>query len=421
MHKIEYSRKTKSFRINGIGKLDAFDLIVEKHKGKRCTIELDPDSGEITTLTIEGSNEILKANTEYLNKRTEIKVLKDKEKAYTKDYTNWVASQEDDQDSLFIKQAFIPKDTMSIILGNPDNLNLKLNKLASHFPDDDPKRSKFKSVHFEKKEVKKSFKIKENYGSFGFELLQRKQKNSIESIFGPFYIQIKKKIQWRLIHGLGGVSVYETGITLHHIYGIPFIPSSSIKGITRNWIIQNCFFAKIKDLESEKAGEDAEKLAMKNDLFTYLFGADDNALDGKAKRGHITFFDAYPEQPPVLEPDIINVHYPDYYGKGKAPTDSQNPNPVPFLTIGNKGTNGEDQSFQFYAGTYKNLKVKDVVGEDESHLKDIVMLEGRYRDTLNPESTVLDLIQYWLNDALENHGIGAKTAVGYGYFKGQPI
>ena len=44
-----------------------------------------------------------------------------------------------------------------------------------------------------------------------------------------------------MVVGLGGESVYETSITLHHIYGIPYIPASSIKGVVRSWIITEVF------------------------------------------------------------------------------------------------------------------------------------------------------------------------------------
>jgi len=52
---------------------------------------------------------------------------------------------------------------------------------------------------------------------------------------------VKKEFElttnWKLSIGLGAVSVYETSITLHHIYGVPYIPASAIKGSLRSYII----------------------------------------------------------------------------------------------------------------------------------------------------------------------------------------
>jgi len=43
-------------------------------------------------------------------------------------------------------------------------------------------------------------------------------------------------LDWRIVIGLGGESVLETDITLHHLYGIPFIPGSALKGLTRAYV-----------------------------------------------------------------------------------------------------------------------------------------------------------------------------------------
>ncbi len=40
-------------------------------------------------------------------------------------------------------------------------------------------------------------------------------------------------LAWRMVVGLGGESVLETDLTLHHLYGVPMIPGSALKGLTR--------------------------------------------------------------------------------------------------------------------------------------------------------------------------------------------
>ena len=97
----------------------------------------------------------------------------------------------------------------------------------------------------------------------------------------------------------------------------------------------------------------------------------------------------------------MNVHYQDWYssGKGKAPTDTQKTNPIIFLTVA-KGS-----KFQTVLGANENLLLNQ--WDDYQLLADRVGLNG--------DATILDLAAAWLRLTLTNHGIGAKTAVGYGY------
>jgi CRISPR-associated protein Cmr6 len=234
---------------------------------------------------------------------------------------------------------------------------------------------------------------------------------------------INFKPNWRLIVGLGGESVYETSITLHHIYGIPYIPASSIKGVVRSWIINTVF----GDSESEVVPLDEKKFslvnaefrAFQNAEFCYAFGCPaefdkvifvnrkpktknvkgkDVYISKKQKTnlaqrweknnkmftGHIgklIFLDAFPTTEPKIGVDIMNTHYPDYYSGDKPPTDTQNPIPIMFLTVAKT-------NFQF------------IIGTKENSLLDY-KINGRSIDE-------------WLKEALSVHGIGAKTAVGYG-------
>src|SRR6266700_183014 len=75
------------------------------------------------------------------------------------------------------------------------------------------------------------------------------------------------KVKGRMIVGLGSESVVETSITLHHTYGIPYIPGSALKGLAASYVRQ-------------KLGEEWEK---ENDAYKTIFGDTDEA-------GYITFF-----------------------------------------------------------------------------------------------------------------------------------
>lgn len=165
-------------------------------------------------------------------------------------------------------------------------------------------------------------------------------------------------VDWRLIVGLGGDHVLETNMTLHHIYGIPYIPGSAVKGVLRHWWLQEDF-------------DNREGKALKDENFLALFG-------GPKQRGKVQFLDAYPDPKVHFAMDIMNAHYPKYYGGTKPPTDSQNPVPINFLTV-------EQTTFRFAF----LAKVPRLLNE----------LKKRFKE------------------ALELKGIGAKTAVGYGYFR----
>jgi len=194
-------------------------------------------------------------------------------------------------------------------------------------------------------------------------------------------------LSWRLIIGLGASHPQETSMTLHHIYGIPYIPGSAIKGVTRHWAVLK--FAETKsqttNQDFEEAIEDVSK-ALENgsDLELELTGdglkfSDLIKIFGtQSQQGKVIFFDAYPIENLKLKIDIMNPHYPDYYTEGKSPADWQNPIPVKFLTV------DKDTRFQFY------------LASTEQHL-------------LNKAKNLLE-------EALKNYGIGAKTSLGYGMF-----
>ncbi len=166
------------------------------------------------------------------------------------------------------------------------------------------------------------------------------------------------EVDWRMIIGLGGEHVQETNMTLDHVYGIPYIPGSAFKGVVRSWVIQ------------EKFGNE-ESLAMKDGNFLSVFGSQESS-------GDVQFLPAYPIDNVTLSLDIMNPHFPDYYTGTKLPTDTQNPIPINFLTVG-------QTAFRFVI--------------------------------LAKEQALIDTTQDWVDKTLKDKGLGAKTAVGYGYFR----
>lgn len=112
---------------------------------------------------------------------------------------------------------------------------------------------------------------------------------------------------WRFITGLGRKGPLEVGFTFHPLYGLPFIPGSGLKGMTR-------------------AYAELVKHALPDEL-ARVFGSPD-------QRGDAIFFDAIPAAPPTLELDVMNPHYPKYYQGDEPPANWQSPQPVFFLTLG---------------------------------------------------------------------------------------
>lgn len=172
--------------------------------------------------------------------------------------------------------------------------------------------------------------------------------------------------EWRMIVGLGQASILETAMTLDRVTGIPIIPASALKGLAASYAMLSVLETTVRE-EAEKDPE-----------FAAIFGKQD-------QMGKVIFLDAVPTIAPTIEPDIMNCHYPDYYGgRNPNPTPYQSPIPVYFLTLGRKSVFG-------FA----------VAGRDRSNTTD----------------ALVRLAEKWLKNGLQELGIGAKTAAGYGYLE----
>ena len=361
---------------------------------KECTYEVDK-KGIFTSISVGGkvvwSRAIKQENHSKKSGRNQ-----DKRRGYKKQPQGFV-------DSFSLKDTLLPKDIRELgnTLRDIDNFSLKFKKAARY--ELNHRGDKFKFWFFKNDYRSRSkFEITANYGHTDFEAIIKRQNRQIETFFPNNSRRIKTNLNWRMIIGLGGESVYETGMTLHPVYGIPYIPSSSIKGILRSWMISQLF-----DNSEAKAINGSK-------IFCTLFGCPKEIkLDNNKKiksalntehQGSLRFFDAFPTKAPKVKTDIMNVHYKDWYKESGyvAPTDTQMPNPIPFLTIDN--TN--QLAFNFNTAITDNPPIKSFSENIDSYIK---------KGQLAPDTKVLDIVEFWLKDALQNHGIGAKTAVGYGY------
>lgn len=178
--------------------------------------------------------------------------------------------------------------------------------------------------------------------------------------------------RWRLVVGMGEQNVYENNLTLHPVFGIPYIPGSAIKGRIRHYVVREYF-------------NNDESIAFKSDSFIKIFGT---ARAQDANRGSMIFMDAYPTTPPNYAPDVMTVHYPDYYKKeGEIPAnDWEDPNPIYFIAV-------EGTSFQFDFSIKNDVEIK-LGKKDFANMKTMI-------DSIFP-------------DLVNEFGFGAKTLKGYG-------
>jgi CRISPR-associated protein Cmr6 len=255
-------------------------------------------------------------------------------------------------------------------------------------------------------------------------------------------LRLDLRTESRLVVGLGADSVLETAITLHRIYGFPVIPGSALKGLTRSWALLELAavlgvpvldYEQFQDYKGPKVekkrptplnrlealletdintDDEKQRKVLQDDLdalkreqpvqdaggdilamgladFKSHQGVQDfrSIFGYPGQAGAAVFFDAIPVREPPLVSDVMNVHYPDYYRaeEGKVPpSDDQHPNPVSFLAV------DEEALFRFAVG-------------------------GRRRN--NPNDLVCaKKARAWLEQALCEAGIGAKTTSGYGYW-----
>jgi len=195
--------------------------------------------------------------------------------------------------------------------------------------------------------------------------------------------KIELHVQGRLIVGLGGDNVLETGLTLHHTYGVPYIPGTALKGLAAHYCDQVW-------------GEADDKWKRGAEYYKTLFGAQNDA-------GHIIFHDAWitpdslkKDDRSGLVRDVMTPHHGDYYsekkyesgpkvGKPIPPTDFDDPNPVTFLSV---------------TGSFLVVVSCDV--DDEEGQKCAALALGLVKE------------------ALREWGVGGKTSSGYGRLAESP-
>lgn len=214
-----------------------------------------------------------------------------------------------------------------------------------------------------------------------------------DSTTDPQFVSLVAAIDGRLMSELGSGGTLETGAPIQHSYAMPKIAGSAVKGAVRSYW-QTLL---LQQLEAQLSPEEREQHLQ---VMQILFGAEHGAIPTKAQ---LIWHDAW--WVPTLKPDgtllnaessnavagpknrpfmtdIVTVHHPAYYAGQKDFTEAWDiESPVPNYQLAVSG------GFYF-------------------------VIENNGLD-----STWLDFAKQLLQQTIEQIGLGAKTAAGYGYFK----
>lgn len=241
-----------------------------------------------------------------------------------------------------------------------------------------------------------------------YELARTRRENAIRSL--GTHAEFVAEAQSPCAIGLGNVAPVEnSGLSLDPTYGVPVIPGSSLKGLTRHYVEEE-YIPEVMALPvfSALAEGHHRRLPIEEAVVGLLFGSKPSAAEpqadgGAAERdggaeGLIAFYDAWaaPTTRGWFEPDILNVHHKKYYGHtGESPpepNDREDPTPVYFLTVRPK------VAFGVFLG---------------------LTSAGR---GLPAECQVflLSFTAARLSEALQRWGIGAKSGAGYGVMTSGP-
>lgn len=362
-----------------IGDIVAGEVTETTNFGAFVKINKTGDKGLIHISEI--ANAFVKDVNDYLVSGDRIRVKIKNIKSDGKIELSWKDVPEDEK---WVKE-FIPADTREILSKfNIDNFYLVANRYLDEFKS----KTEFDRGRIFKKLERLAQKILDNNETIR-KFIERNN-NLAESLEESGYLKKSFELtnDYRLVFGLGGANVLETNMFLHHIYGIPYIPGSALKGVAKAWAVE--ILRKklgVENYEEIESLLESDKLDPKdiNDRYLQEINTYRVIFGTQQKVGKVNFLDAYPCGKINLKIDIMTPHFKEYYKEMEKeenlnnwPTDYDEPNPIPFLVL-------EGVSFKFI-----------LYGEDSYYL--------------NTASTLL-------KSGLKNLGIGAKTMVGYGYFE----
>jgi len=199
------------------------------------------------------------------------------------------------------------------------------------------------------------------------------------------------KVAGRLIVGLGSENVLETGIRLHHTYGLPVIPGSALKGLAAHYCHEVWGQLALADTAPDGSKRFRRPTEAEDEAYrSYLQGKGARPADNYHRllfgttddSGCLIFHDAWltPYSAGPLVMDVMTPHHPEWLNGTKPPTDFDSPRPVPFVSVAG--------SFRIAVSWHGPLSEK----------------------AASWSALAFDL----LAEALQEWGVGGKTSSGYG-------
>lgn len=169
-----------------------------------------------------------------------------------------------------------------------------------------------------------------------------------------------------LVAGLGNSNVIETGLAINHVYGMPILPGSSIKGITAHYCSE-IFGAENPDYRGPNPESPLEPAGR---IYEALFGK--IAPEKEQEAGLLRFYDAWIVPESVDNAFVMDVMTP-HHG-----SDFADPTPINFLTVRGK--------FEIFIGC----------------------------SNLEADKKWIEFAFGLVEAALRDYGIGGKIRAGYG-------
>lgn len=200
---------------------------------------------------------------------------------------------------------------------------------------------------------------------------------------------VKASLGGRMIVDPSGSLIEHAGMKIHPHFGMPFVPGSSVKGVALH-----AAWCDWRDADEADRPAIAKSIA---DVFGYPTNEEnlDKALaeaGTPVQAGSVSFFAAYPTGPAPLVMDIVNVHHAEYYQRKRQggangpllhPVALDDEQPVPnFFPAVEKGA-----EFRFAIAPTERATEADMKFAEQA-----------------------------LVSAITLHGVGSKTAAGYGWF-----
>lgn len=216
----------------------------------------------------------------------------------------------------------------------------------------------------------------------------------LEASYADRAITFVASLGGRLLINMAGGVMENSGMALDRITGLPYIPGTAVKGITRNcalWEIRNESDPGKQILMLRNAlaifGFSPNDLARNGD-FLWVVKGDRNQLDNALQgfgtdtyKGICSFIAAQPTSTKNLRivAEVLTPHF------------NNNLRPIFFPAV------DTDSEFGFA-----------IIGQREPQIADLT------------RAKLLNQARTWLQQALMQNGIGAKTGAGYGWFQIDP-